>query len=113
MVLPISHESLGSAHNLPEEKRTSKEPWWRPTSQASPGITQHTNQRGRPIKQLLLHMVCDIVGLLQESKRPLPRKLRKSPRRGSRGLSAPGSKKFKKSRKNLKRAENLKKKLEK
>ena len=39
---------------------------------------------------------CDIVGLLQESKRPLPRKLRKKSEKGSRALSALWSKKPKK-----------------
>ena len=44
-------------------------------------------------------LLCDIVGLLQESKRPLPRKLRNKSERGFPGLSAPGSKKLKRSQK--------------
>ena len=44
-------------------------------------------------------MVWDIVGLLQRSKKPLPRKPpEKSLKRGFRGLSAPGSKSSKKSK---------------
>ena len=52
----------------------------------------------------------DIVGLLQGSKRPLPRKLRKKSEKGLPGLSAPGSKKReKKSKKSRKRVKNPKK----
>ena len=48
------------------------------------------------ILQMLAAFCCDIVGLLQESKRPLPKKLRKKSEKGFRGLSAPGSKKTRK-----------------
>ena len=41
-------------------------------------------------------IIWDIVGHLQGSKRPLPGKLRKNLKRGSRGLSAPWSKRARK-----------------
>ena len=54
----------------------------------------------------------DIVGLLQGSKRRLPRKLRNILERGFPGLSVPGSKKLeKKSKKRRNRAKNAKKNL--
>ena len=55
-------------------------------------------------KKLLVHFrrakICDTAGLLKESKRPLLENSKKGLKRGSRSLSAPGSKKkSKKSRK--------------
>ena len=46
--------------------------------------------------RVFAYFVWDIVGLLQGSKRPLPGKLRKKSEKGFRHLSAPGSKKVKK-----------------
>ena len=54
---------------------------------------------------------CDIVGLLQESKRPLPRKLQKKSEKAFPGLSAPGFKKLKKAEKKLKKGRKLEKNL--
>ena len=49
---------------------------------------------------------CDIVGLLQESKRPLPRKLRKKSEKGFPGPLGPGVEEKKSQKKVEKRVEN-------
>ena len=57
--------------------------------------------------------VCDIVGLLQESKRPLPRKLRKKSEKGFPGPLGPGVEEAQKKSKNVERGPKTRKKLEK
>ena len=87
-------------------KKLSRTRFWTPSLAESFWTTSFLWFAGATLES------CDIVGLLQESKRPLPRKLRKKSEKGFPRPLGPGVEKAKKkSKKSRKRAENPKKNL--